>query len=190
MQITRSFFQPQNMMDAKFTGTFFYLNGQLYGSRLLDAVSIDTLQDKLRDFGCFNETTTRYDNYFADLKLQNVIEDVPDVLNDDASFPPLERKLSAGSLIPSRKPTTPKKKEEITPEVNQWQLVQKSKKQSPPEKPPQFKAPLAETTVQASEASFQSTSTTKTTMSVRGKENIKAKLREMKAKKLAKSNNS
>ena len=181
-------------MDAKFTGTFFYLNGQLYGSRLLDAVSIDTLQDKLRDFGCFNETTTHYDNYFADLKLQNVNENVtvPDILNDDTSFPPLERKLSSGSLIPSRKPATPqKKKEEVTPEVNQWQVVQKSKKQSPLEKPPQFKAPLEETTVQqSSEASFQSTSTTKTTMSVRGKENIMAKLREMKAKKIAKSNNS
>jgi len=183
MQITRTFFHPENLMDAKYTGTFFYSNGQLYGARLLDAISSDTLQDRLRDFGCFNETTTRYDNHFAELKMLAASSRTPAVaftkpesLLEEKEFPVLSERRPSGSLIPSRKPLTPKKKENT-----EWQAVNNKKQSSSPVETEQQQPP-----VQPSELSCSTSMSTRTTASVRGKENIKAKLREMKMKKMMK----
>ena len=76
------------------------------------SIATETLQDQLRDFGCFKDTTTRYDNYFAEMKLssqqQNESKE-PEVLTRRESY-------ESGSLIPSRHGTPRKKR--VDPDSN------------------------------------------------------------------------
>ena len=81
-------------------------SGQLYGSRLVCSIATETLQDQLRDFGCFKDTTTRYDNYFAEMKLSSQQNSE----STEPIIPTRRESYESGSLIPSRHGTPRKKK--------------------------------------------------------------------------------